>query len=66
MAYTPEQLLARGITEGDLTLYWFDEAREVLLPDGQLVRGQWVPLLTDVDPTTRPARCSASTTGWGG
>lgn len=48
--YTPEQLLARGITEGDLTLFWFDEARAVVLPNGQLLRGQWVPLLTEVDP----------------
>lgn len=53
--YTPEQLLARGITEGDLTIFWFDETREVALPDGRVVHGQWIPLLTTVDPLQRVA-----------
>jgi RHS repeat-associated protein len=44
LQYTPEQLQALGIAEGDLTLFWFDESQ----PDG----GKWVPITTNVDPET--------------
>jgi RHS repeat-associated protein len=42
--YTPEQLLALGIAEADLTVFWYDEAAR-----------QWVPQPTTVDPASRTA-----------
>ncbi len=40
--YTQEQLLARGISAADLTVFWFDETL-----------GQWVPVPSTVDEQTQ-------------
>ena len=45
LTYTPEQLLARGLSEADVTLFWFDEAALT-----------WQPLPTQVDTATRTVR----------
>jgi hypothetical protein len=44
VGYTPEQLDAVGISEGSLTIYWFDEQQR-----------RWIPLPTDVDRTNQIA-----------
>ncbi len=46
-SYTPQQLEALGIAEGDLSFYWFDTGAA----DG----GKWVTVPTDVDTATRTA-----------
>ncbi len=46
-SYTPQQLEALGISEGDLSFFWFDASA----PGS----GQWVPIPTDVDTATRTA-----------
>ncbi len=50
VAYTPEQLRARGIAEADLTLYYFDEAA------GK--GGQWIAVPTSLDTDRREATAS--------
>ena len=56
--YTPEQLLARGLVEGDLTLFWFDERRTVVSADGSSTKGTWVPVSTTVDPVAHTAHAT--------
>jgi len=53
--YTPEQLRARGIAEPDLTLFAYDPAATVTLPNGVVQRGRWVALPTRVDTAAHTA-----------
>jgi RHS repeat-associated protein len=47
VGYTLEQLQATGISEDDLTLFWYDDTQ----PDN----GHWVPIETNIDSDTRTA-----------
>jgi RHS repeat-associated protein len=53
--YTPQQLEALGLSEGDLTLFWFDESQTVTKPDGSTEKGKWIAIPTQVDAKTRTA-----------
>lgn len=55
VAYTPEQLAARGLDATDLTLFWFDETATATTPDGQTLTGRWQALSTNVDPIAQTA-----------
>ncbi|NOK71559.1 MAG: hypothetical protein GFH25_541324n2 [Chloroflexi bacterium AL-N10] len=52
LSYTPEQLAALGISEGDLTLFRYDEAAQT-----------WLPLTTEVDRDALTATANASDVG---
>ncbi len=49
VGYTPQQLDALGISEADLTLFWYNEANHT-----------WQSIPTIVDPTTHTARASVN------
>ncbi|MDQ5824344.1 MAG: NBR1-Ig-like domain-containing protein [Chloroflexota bacterium] len=58
VSYTPQQLQALGISEGDLTLFWFDadnaDNKDAKNEDGTPA-GKWVSIDTDIDTRTRTA-----------
>ena len=39
VGYTPQQLRALGISEGDLTLFWYDDSNQGLAPRSEPSRG---------------------------
>lgn len=51
--YTLEQLEALGITEGDLSLFYFDENSPISADSSSGGKGKWVPINTKVDPVAR-------------
>lgn len=53
--YTLQQLTALGISEPDLTLFWYDENSTVTLANGQTKQGQWVVVPTTVDEASHTA-----------
>jgi len=49
VAYTPEQLLARGLNEATLAIYWFDDQQDA-----------WIALPTGVDAATHTAHAQVN------
>ena len=60
VAYTPEQLRARGIAEGDLALFWYDPDAKWRQPDGTGKQGLWTRIETAIDPVHHTASASVA------
>jgi hypothetical protein len=55
MRYTPEQLVAHGLAESDLTLFWFDETEPVTQTDDTVTYGAWQTVPIALDGATQTA-----------